>query len=56
MLVVYRQLDKEQRSDVELAKHTLVITFVVDLFVAFKNFMTWQLLTLETVDVFLAEL
>lgn len=55
-LVVYRQLDKEQRSDVELVKHTLVITFVMDLFVVFKNFMTWQLLTLETVDMFLAEL
>ena len=55
-LIVYRQLTKEQRADIEEIKCSLTTMFTVCVFVAFDQYMMWWFHNEETVDKFLAAL
>lgn len=52
-LAVYRQVSKEQESDIE---RVLLTAFRTNQFTAYDQFQTWRLWPGKTVDVFLAEL
>lgn len=53
---MYRQLSKEQKSDIEQIKRSLLTAFGTDRFVAYDQFQARHLRPGETVDVYLAEL
>ena len=54
--MVYRQLSKKQRIEIDYVKQTLITAFTTDSFMMFKIFLMQWLLPSETIDVFLAEL
>lgn len=55
-LAVYRQLNKEQKSDIEQIKRALLIAFGTNLFMVYDQFQTQHLRPSKRVDVFLVEL